>query len=137
MFRATMCPSSGVDDCVMLQPRVGMCRGCREVVKTGWQVVRPQDTIRREIKYTKSDIQLVFLIHIVFKNISFVFLQLLSFAFWALTFFIVALCISYSHLISTPINAHTYSFIFTSKHVKSLQHVSILRPSSGSYTVPY
>jgi len=26
---------------VMLQPRVGMCRGCREVVKTGWQVVRP------------------------------------------------------------------------------------------------
>ena len=36
-----MCPSSGADDCVMLQPRVGMCRGCRKVVKTGWQVVRP------------------------------------------------------------------------------------------------
>jgi hypothetical protein len=36
MFRATMCPSSGADDCIM--PRVGMCRGCREVVKTGWQV---------------------------------------------------------------------------------------------------
>ena len=43
MFRATMCPSSGADDCVMLQPRVGMCRGCRKVVKTGWQVVRPMD----------------------------------------------------------------------------------------------
>jgi len=41
MFRATMCPSSGADDCVMLQPRVGMCRGCGNVVKTGWQVVRP------------------------------------------------------------------------------------------------
>ena len=41
MFRVTMCPSSGADDCVMLLPRVGMCRGCREVVKTGWQVVRP------------------------------------------------------------------------------------------------
>jgi len=26
MFRATMCPSSGADDCVMLYPRVGMCR---------------------------------------------------------------------------------------------------------------
>ena len=25
MFRATMCPSSGDDDCVMLQRRVGMC----------------------------------------------------------------------------------------------------------------
>ena len=25
MFRATMCPSSGADDCVMLQPCVGMC----------------------------------------------------------------------------------------------------------------
>ena len=36
-----MCPSSGADDCVMLQPRVGMCRGCGNVVKTGWQVVRP------------------------------------------------------------------------------------------------
>jgi len=32
MFRATMCPSSGADDCVMLSPRVGMCRGCRKVV---------------------------------------------------------------------------------------------------------
>ena len=41
MFRATMCPSSGADDCVMLQPCVGMCRGCRKAVKTGWQVVRP------------------------------------------------------------------------------------------------
>ena len=41
MFRATMCPSSGADDCVMLQPCVGMCRGCRKVVKSGWQVVRP------------------------------------------------------------------------------------------------
>jgi hypothetical protein len=41
MFRSTMCPSSGADDCVMLQPCVGMCRGCRKVVKTGWQVVRP------------------------------------------------------------------------------------------------
>ena len=36
-----MCPSSGADDCVMSLPRVGMCRGCREVVKSGWQVVRP------------------------------------------------------------------------------------------------
>ena len=42
MFRATMSPSSGADDCVMLQPCVGMCRGCRKVVKSGWQVVRPQ-----------------------------------------------------------------------------------------------
>ena len=25
MFRATMCPSSGADDCVMLLPCVGMC----------------------------------------------------------------------------------------------------------------
>ena len=41
MFRATMCPSSGADDCLILYPRVGMCRGCRKVVKTGWQVVRP------------------------------------------------------------------------------------------------
>ena len=39
MFRATMCPSSGADDCVMLSPRVGMCRGCGKVVKSGWQVV--------------------------------------------------------------------------------------------------
>ena len=41
MFRATMCASSGADDCVMLQPRVGMCRDCREVVKSGCQIVRP------------------------------------------------------------------------------------------------
>jgi len=34
-------PSSGADDCMMLWPRVGMCRGCRNVVKSGWQVVRP------------------------------------------------------------------------------------------------
>ena len=27
----------------MLQPRIGMCRGCGKVVKTGWQVVRPMD----------------------------------------------------------------------------------------------
>ena len=45
MFRATMCPSSGADDCVMLQPCVGMCRGCTKVVKSGWQVVRPQDAL--------------------------------------------------------------------------------------------
>jgi hypothetical protein len=32
MFRASMCPSSGADDCVMLR---------RKVVKSGWQVVRP------------------------------------------------------------------------------------------------
>jgi len=25
MFRATMCPSSGTDDCVVLHSRVGMC----------------------------------------------------------------------------------------------------------------
>jgi hypothetical protein len=25
MFRATMCPSSGADACVVLSPRVGMC----------------------------------------------------------------------------------------------------------------
>ena len=25
MFRATMCQSSGADDCAMLSPRVGMC----------------------------------------------------------------------------------------------------------------
>ena len=41
MFWATTCPSSGADGCVMLSPCVGMCRGCREVVKSGWQVVRP------------------------------------------------------------------------------------------------
>ena len=41
MFRATMCPSLGADDREMLSPRVGMCRGCGKVVKTGWQVVRP------------------------------------------------------------------------------------------------
>jgi len=41
MFRATMCPSSGADDCVMLSPRVGMCSGCGKVVKSGWHVVRP------------------------------------------------------------------------------------------------
>jgi hypothetical protein len=41
VFRATVCPSSGADDCVMLSPRVGMCRGCRKAVKSGWQVVRP------------------------------------------------------------------------------------------------
>jgi hypothetical protein len=34
MFRATMCPSSGADDCVMLSSRVGMYRGCRKAVKT-------------------------------------------------------------------------------------------------------
>jgi len=34
---------------------------------------------------------------------------------------------------STPTNAHTYNF--TLKHLKSLQHVAILRSSSGSYTV--
>ena len=27
MFQATMCPSAGADDCVMLSPRVGICRG--------------------------------------------------------------------------------------------------------------
>ena len=53
-----------------------MCRGCGKVVKSGWQVVRPWmmgtwlpetcwATIRREIKNTKSDIYLVFLIHAV------------------------------------------------------------------------
>ena len=34
MFRATMCPSSGADDCVMLQPRVGIVpwlqEGCQD-----------------------------------------------------------------------------------------------------------
>ena len=34
MFRATMCPSSGVDDCVMLSPRVGIVpwlqEGCQD-----------------------------------------------------------------------------------------------------------
>jgi len=30
---------------------------------------------------------------------------------------------------------HIHKFIFTLKHLKSLQHVSILRSSSGSYTV--
>ena len=67
-----------------------MCRGCRKVVKSGWQVVRrkllmmgtwlPETcwaTIRREIKNTKSDIQLVFLIHIA-SNISFPFVVNLS-----------------------------------------------------------
>jgi len=29
---------------------------------------------------------------------------------------------------------HVYNFFFTLKHLKSLQHVSILRSSSGSYT---
>jgi len=52
----------------------------------------------------------------------------------AMTIFIVAPCISRSHLISTPTNAH--AFFFTLKHLKSLTHVSILRSSSGSYTVP-
>jgi hypothetical protein len=41
MFRATMCPSSGTDDCVVLSSRVGMWRGCRKVVETVWEVVRP------------------------------------------------------------------------------------------------
>ena len=41
MFRATMCALSGTDDCVVLYPCVGMCRGCGKVVKTGWQLVRP------------------------------------------------------------------------------------------------
>ena len=40
-----------------------------------------------------------------------------------------------NHLISTPTNAHTWH-LFTLKHLKSLQHVSIIRSSSGSYTVP-
>ena len=34
MFRATMCPSSGADDCVMFSPRVGIVpwlqEGCRD-----------------------------------------------------------------------------------------------------------
>ena len=29
----------------MLKPRIGMCRGCGKVVKTGWQVVRPMDAL--------------------------------------------------------------------------------------------
>jgi len=41
MFRATMCPSSGDDDCVILKTCVGICRGRGKVVKTGWQVVLP------------------------------------------------------------------------------------------------
>ena len=55
MFRATMCPSSGADDCVMLQPCVGMCRGCRKVVKYGWQVVRPwtlQCRVLQSVQYS-------------------------------------------------------------------------------------
>jgi len=40
----------------------------------------------------------------------------------------------HSHLISTPTNAHNK--IFTLKHLKSLQHFSILRSFSGSNTVP-
>jgi len=40
-FRVTMCPTSVADDCVMLQPCVGICRGCGNVGKTGWQVVLP------------------------------------------------------------------------------------------------
>ena len=48
--------------------------------------------------------------------------------------FIVAPCISQSLLISIITNAHTKNF--TLKRLKSLQHVSILRSSSGSYTVP-
>jgi len=28
MIVLTVCPSSGVDDCVILYPCVGMCRGC-------------------------------------------------------------------------------------------------------------
>ena len=39
------------------------------------------------------------------------------------------------YLISIPTNAHT-CFFFTSKRLKSFQHVSILRSSSGSYTFP-
>ena len=34
-------PSSGAEDCVILLPCGGICRGCMEVVKTGWQVVLP------------------------------------------------------------------------------------------------
>jgi len=41
MFRATMCPSSGADNCVILYPCFGRCRACGKVVKTGWQLVRP------------------------------------------------------------------------------------------------
>ena len=43
--------------------------------------------------------------------------------------------LAFNHLISTPTNAHTKIF-FTLKHLKSLQHVSIIRSSSGSYTAP-
>ena len=57
--------------------------------------------------------------------------------------FLVAPCISQNHLISTPTNAYIYIYtmhihirFFTLKHLKSLQHVSILRSSSGSYNVP-
>jgi len=60
MFRATMCPSSGADDCVMLWPRVGICSGCGKVVKSGWQVVRPMDALPANLDNlpasTKSDI---------------------------------------------------------------------------------
>jgi hypothetical protein len=41
MFRATMCPSSGADEYVILYSCVGMCRGWRKVVKTSWQLVLP------------------------------------------------------------------------------------------------
>ena len=52
----------------MLQPCVGMCRGCREVVKTGWQVVRPQDAAlcqsAHPLKYSLAESIFVSRIHI-------------------------------------------------------------------------
>jgi hypothetical protein len=54
MFRATTFPSSGAEDCVMLSPPVGMCRGYRKAVKTGWQGVRPMDELPANLSWQPS-----------------------------------------------------------------------------------
>jgi len=38
MFRATMCPSSGADDCVVLSPRVGIVPWLQEGCQKGLTV---------------------------------------------------------------------------------------------------
>ena len=101
MFRATMCPSSGADDCVMLQPCVDMCyvicvhgrttcqpdlttfQQPRHIPTQGYNITQssaPDDehmvarnmlsNYQKRNKNTKSDIQLVFLIHTISLHVS-------------------------------------------------------------------
>jgi len=53
-----------------------MCRGCREVVKTGWQVVRPMDGFVSQLT-----IKLVFLIHTNSENFDLTFMTSVDFRF--------------------------------------------------------